>query len=203
MLLAPVLAPLIALLTAAVSPAFAGNYDTLTADVSVSAPVDATPEQVFSYLLDLHHLEAMIPCIGKWEMSQRTFGEGASAMVRYDIAALHRKLPVSLSRADAPYRIDLEHLGDLGFTTVISLREVPFTPEGETPKTNVTLLTPLNPPPWPFRKYYYDAVQTEWKKCYATTLENLARAVGGRPSPIPAPGGETDAGGVADEAGTR
>ncbi|MSP54649.1 MAG: SRPBCC family protein [Myxococcales bacterium] len=200
-LLAAVCLPLIALLSAATSPAMAADYDEMNADISVSARVDATREQVFSYLLDLQHLEAMVPCIGKWEMSQRTFGEGASAMVRYDIGAMHRRLPVSLSRADAPHRIDLEHLGNLGFITVITLREEAFTAEGETPKTMVTLLTPLNPPPWPFRKYYYDAVQTEWKTCYATTLENLARAVGGRPAPMASPArweGEADVGGLVD-----
>ena len=166
---------MLALHTLVSNPAWAGKYDGMSADVKVSADVPATPEDVFSYLLDLKHLQAMIPCIGSWEMSQRTFGEGASAMVRYDIAAMHRKLPVSLSRADAPYRIDLEHLGNLGFTTVITLATPPSTDGG--PITTVTMLTPLNPPPWPVRKYYYDAVQVEWQKCYATTLDNLAQAM--------------------------
>ncbi len=159
----------------AIHPAWAEDSDVPTADVKVSLDVPATPEQVFSYLLDFAHLQSIIPCIGSWEMSQRTFGEGASAMVRYDIAAMHRKLPVSLSRADAPYRIDLEHLGNLGFTTVISLTAPPSTDGG--PVTNVTILTPLNPPPWPIRKYFYDAVHVEWQKCYATTLDNLAQAM--------------------------
>ncbi len=172
---------LLALALHASTPAWAGKFDGLSADVSVTAPVDAPPEQVFTYLLDLKHLQAMIPCIGKWEMSQRTFGEGASAMVRYDIAAMHRKLPVSLSRADAPYRIDLEHLGNLGFTTVITLAPVQDASGATT--TNVTILTPLNPPPWPVRKYYYDAVQVAWKQCYATTLDHLASALHGAPSP--------------------
>lgn len=158
-----------------VTQAWAGKYDTLDADVKVSLDVPASPEQIFTYLLDFQHLQTMIPCIGEWEMSQRTFGEGASAMVRYDIAAMHRKLPVSLSRADAPYRIDLEHLSDLGFTTVISLAAPPSTDGG--PVTTVTILTPLNPPPWPVRKYYYDAVQVEWQECYATSLENLSQAM--------------------------
>ena len=172
-------------------PALAGKFDALSADVSATATLSAPPEQVFSYLLDLKHLQAMIPCIGRWEMSQRTFGEGASAMVRYDLGAMHRKLPVSLSRADAPYRIDLEHLGNLGFTTVITMKALAPTASGA-PQTTVTILTPLNPPPWPVRKYYYDAVQVEWNKCYATTLDNLARAVVGQPMPT--------AGAVADGA---
>lgn len=162
------------------SPALAGKYDAMVADIKVSADVRATPEAVFSYLLDFKNLQALMPCTSNWEMSQRTFGEGASAMVRYDVAAMHRKLPVSLSRADAPYRIDLEHLGNLGFTTVITLA-APASTDGA-PVTTVTILTPLNPPPWPVRKYFYDAVQVEWQQCYATTLTNLAAAVGQTPA---------------------
>lgn len=160
-----------------IAPALAGPYADMNADVTASATIQATPEAIFSYLLDFEHLQQIVPCIGDWEMSQRTFGEGASAMVRYDIEALHRRLPVSLSRADAPYRIDLEHLGNLGFTTVITLRAEPETEDG--PSTLVTLLTPLNPPPWPLRPYYANAVQVAWEQCYAETLSNLAEEMAG------------------------
>lgn len=162
---------LLALLPAAFA---GGRYANAVADVSASTTIAAPPEQIFSYLLDFKNVQATIPCIGKWELSQRTFGEGASAMVRYDVAAMHRKLPVSLSRADAPYRIDLEHLGNLGFTTVITLKDQSA---GGPPNTLVSILTPLNPPPWPFRPYYYNAVQVEWKQCYVDTLKNVAAAL--------------------------
>lgn len=164
-----------------------GRYANAVADVTASSTIAAPPEQIFSYLLDFKNLQASIPCVGKWEMSQRTFGEGASAMVRYDVAAMHRKLPVSLSRADAPYRIDLEHLGNLGFTTVITLKDQSA---GGPPNTLVTMLTPLNPPPWPFRPYYYIAVQVEWTQCYVDTIKNVAAALNapaGPAAPAPAP----------------
>ena len=166
---------LLALVSPFTFPAMAARYKDAVADVSASSTIAATPEQIFTYLLDFKNLQASMPCIGKWEMSQRTFGEGASAMVRYDIGAMHRKLPMSLSRADAPYRIDLEHLGNLGFTTVIRLKSQP-SDDGRA-STLVSILTPLNAPPWPFRPYYYGAVQVEWNQCYAATLNNIATAL--------------------------
>jgi len=166
---------LLALVSPFPFPAMAARYKDAVADVSASSTIAATPEQIFTHLLDFKNLQASIPCIGKWEMSQRTFGEGASAMVRYDLGAMHRKLPVSLSRADAPYRIDLEHLGNLGFTTVIHLAAQPS--QDGRPSTLVSILTPLNAPPWPFRPYYYGAVQVEWNQCYAATLNNIATAL--------------------------
>ena len=152
--------------------AFAGKWDGAETDVYAERVVAAPPEAVFSYLLDLGHLRAIYPtdCVGLWEPGERTFGEGANAIVRYDIAAMHRKLPMTLVRAEAPRLIDLDHLGPRGFVTRWTL-----TPEGE--GTKVRIETPLNAPPPPFRGYFQNVIRPEWTDCYARTLENLAGAV--------------------------
>ncbi len=152
--------------------ALAGKWDGAPSDIQVDRVIPAEPQAVFSYLLDLSHLRAIFPedCVGLWEPGERTFGEGANAIVRYDIAAMHRKLPMTLVRAEAPHHIDFDHLGPRGFVTRWSL-------EPADGGTKVTILTPINAPPWPFRGYYHQVVRPEWTECYARTLENLAGAL--------------------------
>jgi hypothetical protein len=154
--------------------AHAGKWDDAPTDIEATQVVQAAPEAVFSHLLDLNHLRAIFPidCVGKWEPGQRAYGEGASAMVRYDIAAMHRKLPMTLVRADAPRIIDLDHLGPRGFITRFSLAAV------DGGGTRVTLTTPLNPPPNLIRGYFQNVVRPAWIDCYARTLANLSAAMG-------------------------
>lgn len=142
------------------------------ADVEADIAIPATPERVFSYLLDLKNLQVIVPadCIGKWELGDRTFGEGASAIVRYDMGAMHRRLAMTLTHALAPTQIDFDHLGNKGFITRWML-----TPEADL--TRVTIRTPLNQPPWPLRRYYHQEVQPEWQLCYQRTLTNLANEI--------------------------
>ncbi|MES2640281.1 MAG: SRPBCC family protein [Myxococcota bacterium] len=149
--------------------ALAGKWDGAETDIHAERLIPAAPEAVFSHLLDLGHLRAIFPtgCVGRWEPGERTFGEGANAIVRYDIAAMHRKLAMTLVRAEAPRIIDLDHLGPRGFVTRWTLTE-------GAGGTNVRLETPLNAPPAPFRGYFQNVVRPEWIACYTRTLENLA-----------------------------
>jgi uncharacterized protein YndB with AHSA1/START domain len=160
------------MLTFLVPAALAGKWDGSDPDVSAERIVPAAPEVVFQHLLDLANLRAMFPtdCVGLWEPGERTFGEGANALVRYDMAAMHRKLPMTLVHADAPRTIDLDHLGNRGFVTRFTLTPV----EGG---TNVRIDTPLNAPPWPLDGYYFRVVQPEWQGCYQRALGNLATNV--------------------------
>lgn len=151
--------------------ALAGKWDGAETDIRAERVIPAAPEAVFSHLLDLGHLRAIFPtdCVGLWEPGERTFGEGANAIVRYDMAAMHRKLPMTLVRAEAPRLIDLDHLGARGFVTRWTLAAEP-----DGTSTKVKLETPLNAPPAPFRGYFQNVVRPEWLGCYARTLENLA-----------------------------
>ncbi|MDP2304846.1 MAG: SRPBCC family protein [Pseudomonadota bacterium] len=156
--------------------ALAGKWDGAETDIHAERVIAAPPEAVFSYLLDLGHLRAIFPtdCVGKWEPGERTFGEGANAIVRYDMAAMHRTLPMTLVRAEAPRIIDLDHLGPRGFITRWTLTPEPPGEEGSA--TKVRLETPLNAPPAPFRGYFQNVVRPEWMGCYTRTLDNLAGA---------------------------
>lgn len=155
-----------------VPTALAGRWDGVDPDIHAERLVQAEPQAVFQHLLDLANLRAMFPtdCVGLWEPGERTFGEGANAMVRYDMAAMHRKLPMTLVHADAPRTVDLDHLGNRGFVTRFTLTAV----EGG---TKVAIDTPLNAPPWPFDAYYFKTVKPEWTQCYVRSLDNLATAV--------------------------
>ncbi len=152
--------------------AFAGKWDGAETDIKAERVVPGEPQAVFSHLLDLGHLRAIFPvdCVGLWEPGGRTFGEGASAFVRYDIAAMHRRLAMTLVRADAPRMIDFDHLGARGFVTRWTLAPA------ET-GTLVQILTPLNPPPEPFRGYFQNVIRPSWQDCYQRTLTNLAEAL--------------------------
>lgn len=150
------------------------QWDDKVADISASALIPAPPATVFNYMLDLSHWSTIYgkECIGSMELGDRTFGEGANAMVRYDMGMMHRKLPMTLTHANAPTSIDFDHLGKLGFITRWTLVE-------SGGGTQVTILSPLNPPPKPLRGYYFTVVQPEWKACYETALVNLAKVLAG------------------------
>lgn len=150
----------------------------VSADVSAQAFVPAVPEKVFAFLLELSNLRVVFgdDCLGKLELGDRSFGEGASAIVRYDMGLMHRKLAMTLSRAEAPERVQYDHLGDKGFVTTWTLR-------AEDGGTLLSVLTPLNPPPRPLLTDYHTVVQPEWRRCYEQGLSNLTRAV------VPSAGG--------------
>lgn len=149
--------------------AAASKWEGKVADVEATTAMPAPAEKVFSYLLDLRNLAVIFPtdCVGKWELGERTFGEGASAMVRYDFAAMHRRLPMTLTHALSASQIDFDHLGNRGFITRWSL-----VADGDL--TRVTIRTPLNPPPKPLLGYFFQSVHPEWQLCYSRTLTNLA-----------------------------
>jgi hypothetical protein len=148
----------------------ARKWDDANPDIAVSALVPHTPEATFQYLLDLGHWRTIFPedCIGRIEPGMRSFGEGASALVRYDFGMMHRKLAVTLVTASAYDRVDFDHLGSRGFVTRWRLAS-------EAGGTRVTIETPLNPPPKPLRGYFYTVVQPEWVRCYEETLATLAK----------------------------
>lgn len=157
------------LLTAEMSLAAPNKWDDKVADVEATLSIPAPPDKVFNYLLDLRNLVTIFPedCTGKWELGDRTFGEGANAYVRYDMGVMHRRLALTLTHALGPTTIDFDHLGNKGFITRWSL-----TPSAV--GTDVRLRTPLNPPPRPLRGVFYTSVQPEWQLCYQRTLTNLA-----------------------------
>ena len=148
---------------------FAKNkWEGVPADVRVERSISAAPASIYNYLQDLERVKALFPegCIGKWEPGVNTVGLGATAAVRYDFAALHRKLTITLAREEADRYVDFDHPGNKGFV-------IRFLLEPGADGTLVKLSSPLNPPPFPFRGYFYKAVREEWVSCYTGALEAL------------------------------
>lgn len=153
--------------------ALAGRWDGISADVVSRRSIATTAETLSNYLQDLHHFRDLFPedCISQWVDGTVVQGPGASATLRYDIVAMHRKLTVLLHPGTPGVYVDFEHPGNKGFTTRFR-----FTPDGE--KTSVEMNTGMNPPPWPLRGYYYKVVKPEWERCQDEALASLAKAVG-------------------------
>ena len=142
------------------------------ADVKVSAVIPAPRERVAEWLTDLQHLRAVIPttCIEEWEMGSATQGLGASAAVVYNIHAMHRRLTMAISRVDPGTLIDFDHAGAKGFVNRWTFEDA----EGG---TKVTVLTPLNPPPWPFQGVYFRYIKPDWEECYRRAIDGVAASV--------------------------
>lgn len=153
---------------------FAGKWDGVSADVSVSGTVSASPDVVYAHLLDLNHLRALFTeeCVGEWENGNRSAGFGATAAVRYDFGAMHRRLSLTVSKGEPGRYLDLDHPGNKGFVTRFML-----TPGADGASTTVEMTTRLNPPPWPVKGTFYKRVQPEWTTCYQTFLTRLDEAL--------------------------
>ncbi len=148
-----------------------------SADIVAEATVPATPEAMTAVLSDLARVGTLLPreCVGAWVVGSPPSGQGATATVRYDMAAMHRKLAMTVSRVEADDSraiVDWDHAGNKGFITRWTITA---TDTGST----VKLASPLNPPPWPFTKYYFDTVKPEWEGCQLQFIEAVAKAAGG------------------------
>jgi hypothetical protein len=158
-----------------VAAAVAGKWDSADPDVKASATIAAPAEKIFEIISDLEKLKLVTPpdCVGKWEMGIRTQGAGASAIVRYDIAAMHRRLVMTVARAEPNRLVDLDHAGPRGFVTRYTIEPVGGSESNGSSIVNV--LTPLNPPPWPFQSYFFTVVKPEWEGCQARTLGEIQK----------------------------
>ena len=159
------------LLSLFATPAAAGKWAGKNADVVAVRVLPVETPVLYERLLDLETFRAMLPadCAADWELGQPSKGVGAHGSVRYDIEGMHRHLDFVLNKAEAPRQIDLDHMGNKGFVTRLSLRPVDT-------GTELELHTYLSPPSWPFTAYFYKKVQPAWVGCYERALQNLAAA---------------------------
>ncbi len=146
----------------------------LPTDIAAERVLAVGPEAIFPKLTDLTALRAAYPadCIGAWELGARTVGEGATAAVRYDIAMMHRRLTMTVSKAEPNRYVDLDHPSNKGFVTRFVL-------EPTDAGTRVTMTTWFGGIPKLLLSYYHKVMLPEWQGCQARTLESLARMVGG------------------------
>lgn len=157
--------------------------DDRVGDIITTGTVAATPAAVVEVLTDLETFGKLLPteCVGYFKVGITPKGRGAQATLRYDMAAMHRKLEMTVSRVETGtmWLVDMDHAGSRGF-----ISRWLMTP-GEA-GTTVKLTTPLNTPPWPFAAYFFDAVRPEWEACQAQFIQNVgAEAAKHLPEAVP------------------
>jgi hypothetical protein len=148
---------------------FAANpWDNHDASIRVEKLVNASPMEIYETVVDLRKLSEIFPatCVQDWALSGQTAGVGARGRVTYRFEKLKRRLTVTISKAEPGRYVELDHLGSKGFISRWLMQE-----NGAT--TMLSLETFMNPPPWPFKGYYYQAIQPKWRACYELTLDNL------------------------------
>ncbi len=157
--------------------ALAANPATPSADIVTEAIVSPSPDALAAVLTDLDRFKAALPtdCVGRFEVGALRAGKGATARLRYDMAAMHRALTMTITRIEVlPERtiVDFDHATDRGFVTRWVMEPAPT-------GTQVRIRTALNAPPWPFAAYYFKAVLPEWTDCQARFLSAVTKSATG------------------------
>ncbi len=165
-----------------VALAVAGTSEDGGFDVRAEGVVPASAEAVSAAVADLARMRGLVPpdCIGRWQLGHRTEGEGATAEVRYDIALLHRALPLVVAKVVPGRYVDWDHPGPRGFVTRWTLTRVdPFSgrPEVNGAATHVRVESFFAPPPLMVQGYFRRVIRPEWETCQARTVQALARAL--------------------------
>ena len=154
----------------------AGKWDGEDPDIRNERVIASAPARIAAVLSDLEQVRALWPedCTGVWTPGRTSKGKGATASVRYDIAAMHRTLELEITAIAVNY-IDHDHAGKKGFTTRYIFTALGGAEGGDT--TKVEMRTPLYAPKWPLTGYYFRVVKPEWERCQTAVLEALALAV--------------------------
>ncbi|MFT4624724.1 MAG: hypothetical protein ACI8PZ_003384 [Myxococcota bacterium] len=142
------------------------------ADVVAEAHFDVPPAAVRDVLDDLSTLSPVFPtdCAEDWVLGSVTSGADATARVTVRAAGLRRRLTTRYNDVDSPAVIELDYVGKKGFFTQFRLDEA----EGG---TDVTLITYLQQPAWPLKRYFVFKVHPAWTSCHERTLDGLAEAL--------------------------
>jgi hypothetical protein len=145
----------------------------MDSDVVAEGVVSAPRQVVYDHVLDLENFASLMAesCVKKWAWGASTSGLGAMARVTYVPSIMHRRLTLSITRADEPRVIDYDHEGNRGFVTR-------WTFEESGGATSVKLTTYVTAPGWPFLEIYHLKVKPAWTRCYVDAIEQLNAAVG-------------------------
>jgi hypothetical protein len=154
-----------------IAAAWAGKWDGVDSNVTSTATIAAPPADVYGRIDDWNGLRAIFDaeCVNDWIVGDQAEGIGAEARMTYHNAMMHRRLTAKVAKLVPDRYVDLEHLGNKGFVTRFELK-----PAGEG-ATEVTMTTYTNPPPWPFKAYYFKRVKPAWTTCQDRALANLAK----------------------------
>lgn len=150
--------------------AWAGPFDGLPTDVSVSRGFPTSADEVHRMTADLAVYRALFPedCAKNWLVRQPTAGLDATLDVRYTFGPLRRRLTAVVTKDTPGALFQLEHKGPRGWFT-----QFRFEPGDRSDTSRVTLLTPLSAPPWPLRRIFHRRVRPAMEACYQRALDTL------------------------------
>ncbi len=148
--------------------AAAGKWDGAETDVEVTKLVELEPDAIHAKLDDLAKWAARWPddCATQWEPGPTTASTEGTGTIRYTFGPLRRRLDLEVTRDEPGHVFEIEHPGKRGWFTQVTYRRVD---EG----TEVVMLTPLNPPPWPFKPMFFNKIRPAMADCYERWLEGL------------------------------
>jgi hypothetical protein len=150
--------------------AWAGKWDGVESNIVSKATIALPPAAVYARIDDWNGVRAIydVDCVTDWVIGDPTGGVGAQARMTYNHRMMHRRLTAKITKLIDGRYVDLDHLGNKGFVTRFELSE---TPTG----TAVTMTTYTNPPPWPFKPYFFKKVKPAWEACQEKAMANLAK----------------------------
>lgn len=149
----------------------ASPYKGRDGDVVVKHTMAAEPERIYAVISDLQKLAEVVPepCIEDWAFGVESTGERATARGTFHFKAMRRRLTLGYSDLKPDRGVIIEGEGKKGFSTRIAITQTDAGVE-------VELGSYLYPPPWPFRKYYFEVVHPTWSQCWTDTLMALEDA---------------------------
>lgn len=147
----------------------ASPWRDMSADLHAEVTLALPAEQVRAALADLSVAQGLFDrdCVQDWVVGIPASGPGAMARATYVPSWMHRRLTLTVKRAD-PGAVVWDHLGDRGFVTTFNLLPA----EGG---TLVKVDVPLNLPPWPLGKVYHLKIKPEWQACYVAALRQIGK----------------------------
>jgi len=151
----------------ALATAHAGKWDGAMSDVRVTKLLDATPRAIHAELDEVDEYKALWPedCATDFLV-----GPGPRGRVRYTFGPMRRKLDLEVTRNEAGHVMEIRHPGKRGWYTQLTYEQV----DGG---TEVVMLTPLEPPPWPFKPVFFNKIRPAMEDCYRRWLDGLAGQV--------------------------
>jgi len=136
-------------------------------NIEAIRPFDGDMSVVVEVLSDPEKMAELLPerC-GRVVSANEGRGKGASFRIVYTMALWKRRLDADVTRATVEQGIEWDHQGNRGFITRWRQAEVDGMP-------SLVVTTWMNPPPWPFKRYYFKTIKPRWELCYRQMLDGL------------------------------
>lgn len=135
-------------------------------NIEASRMFEGDIARVVQVLSDPEQIAQRLPARCGRVLSTDGRGKDASFRIVYTMAWWKRRLDADVTRANTDEGVEWDHRGNRGFITRWRIVD-----EGDQQRLVVT--TWMNPPPWPFKKYYFKTIKPRWELCYREMLDGL------------------------------